>query len=292
VGLARERTATLAPSVESLLEGRDVELIERSVRGPEGAPDVPVAMFRPTARRGRGQAGILWIHGGGMVCGTRFLGADLPAALAHSSGVVTVSPEYRLAPEHPHPAPVEDCYATLVWFADHAEEFGVDPARMIVAGGSAGGGLAAAVALVARDRGGPPLVGQLLLCPMLDDRNETVSSRQFEGVGVWDRASNLAGWDMLLAGRRGAADISPYAAPARATDLAGLPPAFIDAGSAEVFRDEAVEYASRLWAAGVQAELHVWPGGFHGFGAMVPSSPLSISAGARVMDWLVRTLEL
>ena len=164
--------------------------------------------------------------------------------------LAVVSVEYRLAPETPHPGPVEDCYAGLSWTVAHAAELGVDPARVIVGGVSAGGGLAAAVALLARDRGAPALLGQLLACPMLDDRNDTPSAWQMAGVGVWDRAANDVGWAALLGDARGGPDVSPYAAPARAADLSGLPPAFIDVGSAETFRDEDVAYASRIWQAG------------------------------------------
>jgi acetyl esterase/lipase len=159
-----------------------------------------------------------------------------------------------------------------------------------VAGGSAGGGLAAAVALLARDRGGPPLLAQLLMCPMLDDRNDTPSAQQMAGLGVWDRTSNETGWTALLGAARGGPDVSPYAAPARATDLSGLPPAFIDVGSAETFRDEAVTYASRIWQAGGVAELHVWPGGFHGFAALAPQAAVSREANNAQRSWLRRVL--
>ena len=198
--------------------------------------------------------------------------------------------DYRLAPEHPDPYPVEDCYATLLWTVEHAAELGVDPARIVVNGPSAGGGLAAGVALLARDRGGPPLLGQLLVSPMLDDRNETVSSHQIDGVGVWDRESNDTGWNALLGDRRGTDTVSIYAAPARATDLTGLPPAYLECGSAEVFRDEDVAYASSLWAAGVQAELHVWPGAFHASDQLAPDAALSREAVTARDAWMARLL--
>jgi acetyl esterase/lipase len=213
-------------------------------------------------------------------------------ALAHAEqlGAAVVSVEYRLAPETPHPGPVEDCYAGLAWTAGHAGELGIDPARVIVGGASAGVGLAAAVALLARDRGGPALLGQMLLCPMLDDRNETPSSYQMAGIGIWDREANEVGWTALLGAARGGPDVSPYAAPARATDLSGLPPAFIEVGSAETFRDEDVAYATGIWQAGGQAELHVWPGGFHGFTGMVPDAAISKAATAAQQGWLRRIL--
>ena len=130
----------------------------------------------------------------------------------------------------------------------------------------------------------------MLLCPMLDDRNETPSSHQMAGLGIWDRGANEVGWTALLGAARGGPDVSPYAAPARATDLSGLPPAFIDVGSAETFRDEDVAYASRIWQAGGDAELHVWPGGFHGFAGMVPDAAISKAAMAAQLAWLRRLL--
>jgi acetyl esterase/lipase len=211
--------------------------------------------------------------------------------LAQELGTAVVSVEYRLAPETRHPGPVEDCYAGLVWSAAHAQELGIDPQRIVLVGGSAGGGLAAGVALIARDRGGPAVLGQMLICPMLDDRNDTPSAVQMAGLGVWDRTSNETGWNALLGDARGADGVSPYAAPARAADLSGLPPAFIDVGSAETFRDEDVSYASRIWQAGGVAELHVWPGGFHGFAGMAPHAAVSKGAAAAPLQWLRRLLQ-
>jgi acetyl esterase/lipase len=132
----------------------------------------------------------------------------------------------------------------------------------------------------------------MLMCPMLDDRNQTVSSHQYDGIGIWDRTNNLFGWSALLGAQPGGPDVSPYAAPARLEDYSGLPPTFIDAGAAEVFRDEAVNYASRLWEAGVQTELHVWAGGFHGFAGLGHNARVSRQARAAQQDWLRRTLDL
>jgi len=170
-----------------------------------------------------------------------------------------------LAPENPHPAPVEDCYAGLVWTTVHAGELGIDATRLAVGGGSAGGGLAAGTALLARDRGGPALCYQMLIYPMLDDRNTTPSSYEITDVGIWDRATNLNGWQALLGDQAGTEGVSPYAAPARATDLAGLPAAYLDVGTADLFRDEDIDYAQRLMQAGVPVELHVYPGAYHAF---------------------------
>ena len=186
---------------------------------------------------------------------------------------------YRLAPEFPDPTPVEDCYAALVWFHRSAQSLGVDPDRILIRGGSAGGGLAAGTAFLARDRGGPVSIsGQLLVCPMLDDRNDSLSARQFTDSLFWDARENTLGWTALLGERRGTEDVSIYAAPARAQDLGHLPPAFVDVGSAEVFRDEAVRFAGALWAAGGDVELHVWAGGVHGFDGLAPEAALSRAA--------------
>jgi acetyl esterase/lipase len=276
------------PSDDDLRRGGTFDVAERLVPGPPGAPDVSLLVCRPAGVT-TPLAAIYHIHGGGMVIGDNRTGLPLILEWAEEFRLVVVSVEYRLAPETPHPGPVEDCYAGLAWTAAHSGELGIDPDRIVIAGGSAGGGLAAAVALMARDRGGPALAGQMLMCPMLDDRNDTPSAVQMAGLGVWDLAANHTGWTALLGEARGGPDVSPYAAPARATDLSGLPPAFIDVGSAETFRDEDVTYASRIWQAGGVAELHVWPGGFHGF-AMMSQAALSQDAMAAQLSWLRRLL--
>jgi acetyl esterase/lipase len=286
----RQPNAAMPPVTdEELSRGGAFEVTERQVPGPAGAPDISLLIGRPVGAVAP-TAGIYHIHGGGMIIGDNRLGLPQVLEWAEEFQAAVVSVEYRLAPETPHPGPMEDCYAGLAWTAAHADELGIDPDRIMVAGGSAGGGLAAAVALLARDRGGPALTAQMLMCPMLDDRNDTPSSGQMAGLGVWDRASNETGWTALLGAARGGPDVSPYAAPARAADLSGLPPAFIDVGSAETFRDEAVTYASRIWQAGGIAELHVWPGGFHGFSMMAPQAALSRDSAAAQRNWLRRVL--
>ena len=274
--------------VDEMLAEAGVERRDLTIAGYEGA-EISVSVLARAGKVGTGP-GVFHTHGGGMVMGDRFvgLGQFLPWIVELDATVVTV--EYRLAPEFPDPYPVEDCYAALVWTAEHAQELGIDPARFIIAGASAGGGLAAGVALLARDRSGPELAGQVLIYPMLDDRDATVSTAQIDGVGVWDRGSNITGWTALLGDRVGGDDVSIYAAPARATDLTGLPPAFIDCGSAEVFRDEDVAYATSLWQAGVQAELHVWPGGFHGFDMLAPHAELARAMTAARNAWVARLL--
>ncbi|MEJ3744819.1 alpha/beta hydrolase [Actinomycetes bacterium KLBMP 9797] len=287
----RARTAAGSLSDEEIRRGGAFELAELTAPGPPGAPDVPLLLCRPTAVPGPHPV-IYHTHGGGMVAGgtrTAELADELDRAQALGLAVVAV--RYRLAPEHPDPAPREDCFAGLRWMARHAADLGLDPARIVVSGNSAGGCLAAGLALAARDRGGPPLLGQMLQCPMLDDRCDAPSQHQLAHAGLWDGASNRAGWDALLGARRGTADVSPWTAPARARDLSGLPPAFVDVGSVEALRDEAVAYVTRIWRAGGEAELHVWSGAFHSFDQWVPDAIVSRTAKRAREDWLRRLLE-
>lgn len=276
------------PTVGGLVAALGVTHEQRTVPGFEGAA-LNASVFRSPPQDAPGP-GILYLHGGGMVFGNRFggVGAYLPYIASHGAVVITI--DYRLAPEHPDPAPVEDCFASARWIAQHADELGIDPGRIIVAGQSAGAGLAAGVCLLARDRDEPAIAAQVLVSPMLDDRNDTGSAHQIDGRGVWDRTSNATGWSALLGDRRGGDAVTDAAAPGRAIDLGGLPPAFLSVGSAEVFRDETVAYASRMWAGGGDAEMHVWPGGFHGFENFAPQAALSRAAAAARDGWLTRFL--
>ncbi|MEU5149064.1 alpha/beta hydrolase fold domain-containing protein [Streptomyces yangpuensis] len=288
----QERDAAVRPrpSVEELRDGGRFEVDEWRVPGPPGEPDVTLLSARP-AGLGGALPLLYYMHGGGMIMGNA--PSVLPQLLrewALPLGMAVISVEYRLAPRVRYPGPVEDCYAGFTWAAAHAADLGIDPDRLVIGGKSAGGGLAAALALLTRDRGGPTPLGQLLLCPMLDDRDATVSSRQMAGVDVWDRISNATAWRALLGDLYGTADVPPYAAPARATDLSGLPPAYIDVGSAETFRDEDVAYADAIWQAGGRAELHVWPGAFHGFDTFAPDAALSRDAREARTRWLRRLL--
>jgi acetyl esterase/lipase len=286
----RQRMEEVRLSDEDLRRGGAVQFEERSVPGPDGAPAISLLICRP-AGVDTPAPGVYHTHGGGMILGDSRTGMAGLLDWVEQLGVVVVSVEYRLAPEHPFPAAVEDCYAGLVWTAANAAALGIDARRLLIAGASAGGGLAAAVSLMARDRAGPTLVGQVLMCPMIDDRNQTPSSFELEGVGVWDRTSNQTGWAALLGEERGGPGVSPYAAPAREKDLSGLPPAFIDVGSVETFRDEDVDYAVRIWRAGGQAELHVWPGAFHGFDGLAPDALLSRAARQARIAWVARLLQ-
>jgi acetyl esterase/lipase len=217
---------------------------------------------------------VLYVHGGGMILGSLELYDLAVARYVSASGIPMLQVEYRLAPEHPHPTPVEDCSAALGWLAEHAAELGVDPARIAVMGDSAGGGLAAGVALMARDRGGPAIARQVLVYPMLDDRT-TTPDPEVAPYATWSYDDNVTGWGALLGEAVGTDDVSPYAAPARALDLAGLPPAYIEVGELDAFRDEDVAYARRLAAAGVSTELHVHPGCPHAFEAFAPDTDVA-----------------
>jgi acetyl esterase/lipase len=240
----------------------DVDLEDRSVPGPDGAPDVPIRIYRP--RTGTPvRAAVYEIHGGGFVMGNIAMMDAWSMEVAAELDVVVVSVEYRLAPENPFPAGAEDCYAGLSWLAANAETLGVDPARIAIAGQSAGGGLAAATALLARDRGGPQLRFQLLEIPELDDRVDTPSMLAFVDTPLWNRPNAVWSWRHYL-GPDHRGEVSPYAAPARAEDLRGLPPAFVSTMEFDPLRDEGIDYAQRLMQAGVSVELHNYPGTFHG----------------------------
>ena len=244
------------------------------VPGPEGAPDVMVRLYRPAGLE-PGAPALYHVHGGGMVLGSVEMNDLSCAVQADRARALVASVEYRLAPEHPFPAPLEDCYAGLQWLSSSADELGIDARRIAIGGASAGGGLAAGLALLARDRGGPPICFQMLVYPMLDDRNITASSHAIHDPRIWNRQANLAGWNAYLGGHAGADDVSYHAAPARAEDLSGLPPAYINVGDLDLFLDEDVDYACRLMAGGVPVELHVYPGAFHGSNMLVSRSALS-----------------
>ena len=218
-------------------------------------PDVAVRIYRPH----RAQGGIVWLHGGGFVMGDLETEHPWAVRVADGSGAVVLSVGYRRAPEHRFPAALDDAYAALAWTAGHAGP-GTGPGRIAVGGHAAGAGLAAAVALRARDQQGPPIRYQLLNQPELDDRQETWSARNFTDTPFMTRDKVAASWRHYI----GPAPASPYAAPARAGDLSALPPAYIATAEFDPNRDEAIGYAQRLLQAGVSTELHQWPGTFHG----------------------------
>ncbi|GGR26746.1 alpha/beta hydrolase [Deinococcus ruber] len=258
------RQGVLPASPDDLL-GTDVVVEDRRIAGPTGAPEVRVLVYHP-AEASTPLPGLLWIHGGGYVLGSADADDLLVRDFVSKVGCMAVSVDYRLAPETPFPGPVEDCYAALTWMHAHAEELGLDAGRIAIGGASAGGGLAAGLGLLARDRGEVPLAFQLLIYPMLDDRTVThPDPHPHVGEFVWTRESNQFGWQSLLGHEPGLDAVSPYAAAARAEHLAGLPPTYINVGTLDLFLEEDLEYARRLMRAGVPTELHVYPGAYHGF---------------------------
>jgi len=251
----------------------DVLSEDRHVPAREGAPEVPVRIYRKKESASNARPCVFEIHGGGFLLGNIEMMDAWCQRIAAEIDAIVVSVEYRLAPEHPFPAGVEDCYAALEWTAAQADSLGVDPARIAIAGQSAGGGLAAATALLSRDRGGPALCFQLLEIPELDDRLETPSMRAFTDTPLWNLPNARWSWRHYLGTAHGG-DVSPYAAPARAKDLSGLPPAYVSTMEFDPLRDEGIEYAMRMLQAGVSVELHSFPGTFHG-SSLLPGAEVS-----------------
>lgn len=272
-----ERFAQLPIDVSPAVNDAVSQTVRR-VAGPADAPDITLTIYSPRYANGPRPC-IYHIHGGGYVGGGAAQLEALHRPLAYELDCVIVSVDYRLAPEHRFPAAIEDCYAGLAWTFAHADALGVDRKRIGVMGESAGGGLAAALALLARDRGEYALAFQHLIYPMLDDRTcVTPTPNPVAGEFIWTPHNNHFGWSALLGEPPGGPDVSPYAAAARATDLAGLPPAFIACPTLDLFIDENIAYAHRLMRAGVAVELHVYPGGFHGFDIFSGDAPLSAQA--------------
>lgn len=260
--MMEEMRASMVPNLPTF---PDISVSEHHVPGPEGAPEVRVLVYVPTTAPTPLPA-LLWIHGGGYVIGTADQDDLTVKSIVSAVGCAAVSVDYRLAPETMHPGPVEDCYAALHWLFTHAGELGVDAARIAIGGASAGGGLAAGLALLTRDRGEVPLAFQLLIYPMLDDRTVMVAEpHPYTGEYIWTPGANRFGWTSLLGQEPGGSDVSPYAAAARAESLVGLPPTFISVGALDLFLEEDLEYARRLMRVGVPTELHVYPGAYHGF---------------------------
>jgi acetyl esterase/lipase len=259
------------------------------VPGPAGAPDVSVVVHRPLDAAGPMPA-ILHIHGGGYVIGEAAVANLANRMIVRDLGCAVYSVDYRLAPETPHPGPVEDCYAALKFVAENAAALNVDAGRIGVMGESAGGGLAAGLALLARDRGGPQLAFQHLIYPMIDDRTGTTSDpHPHTGEFVWSAANNRFGWGALLGFAPGGVGVSPYAAAARAEDLAELPPTYIAVGALDLFFEENIEYARRLTRAGVPVELHVYPGAYHGF-QLAGNARVTLAANRDSLEALRRAM--
>ena len=275
-GMLAQMTADLPPN-------ENVSTEDRVIEGPGG--DLAIRVYQPVNTTGA-RPGIFFIHGGGMILGNLETDHLTAVMLCESIGATMVSVDYRLAPENPAPAAIEDCLAALRWMVANAADLGFDPARLAIYGGSAGGGLALSTALMARDNGGPAIAFVMAPYPQIDDRNETPSSQAIVDIGIWDRAGNIEAWGWYLGGQ----PANGYIAPARATDLAGLPSTFIDVGDQDMFLDEDVEFAGRLEHAGVPVELHVYPGAYHASEVFAPTAELSQQIWANRIAALQRAL--
>jgi len=266
----------------------DVLKEDRNVPGAAGDPEVPIRIYRPRQPSDGLRPALLEIHGGGFLFGDIEMMDPWCQQVSAEVDAVVVSVGYRLAPEHPFPAGLEDCYAALCWLSSHAEDLGVDAARIAVGGQSAGGGLAAATALLARDRSGPSICFQLLEIPELDDRLDTPSMKAFDDTPLWNRPNAVWSWRHYL-GPDASGEVSPYAAPARASDLSGLPPAYVSTMEFDPLRDEGLIYGMRLLQSGVSVELHSYAGTFHG-SALIPAAESSRRSQREVIEVLARRL--
>lgn len=278
----RFRWPSTTPTVVNIMRGVLARMPEQAdpgverilVPGPPESPDVAVYVYRPSGREQPGAA-LLYMHGGGFMIGSARMYHATCARFARELGSVVVNVDYRLAPETPFPGPLEDCYAALRWMARNAETLGIDPNRIAVAGESSGGGLAAALAQLAHDRGEIELAFQLLVYPMLDDRTALTHDHEGRGEFLWTPGSNRLAWSAYLGHEPGVSPVSAYAAPARREDLSGLAPAWIGVGTLDLFYPEVKAYASRLTRAGVPCELVDVAGAYHGFDGMRPNASIS-----------------
>lgn len=267
---AREMYQPIWDALADDLQPSDITIEERMIAGPDG--EIPVVIYQPPTPALRGA--LLWIHGGGFIIGS---GRNDPHGIGFSEhvGCAVVSVDYRLAPENTYQAAVSDCVGALNWIFESAEELGVDPKRIAIGGASAGGGLTAGVSLYNRDHTGHDVAFQLLIYPMLDDTHDSPSGRAITHPTVWNRDLSFKAWKMYLGDEYGTDRVSPYAAAARAKDLRGLPPALVTVGAMDLFRDEDIEYAQRLMAAGVPTELQVFAGMYHGAEMSLPDAAIS-----------------
>jgi acetyl esterase/lipase len=273
-------------AVMKMMRGKAHDGVRVEKRMTEGG----VALRVYTPERGKTGAALLWIHGGGLVIGSPMQDDQFCADTARDLGMVVISTAYRLAPDFPFPAALDDCHAAWTWLQRSAQALGIDPARVVVGGQSAGGGLAASLVQRIYDGGGVQPAAQWLFCPMLDDR--TAARRELDAVGhlVWNNRANRVGWSGYLGGAVGAERVPEYAVPARRDDLRGLPPAWIGTGDIELFYDEDKTYAERLTGAGIDCTLDIVPGAPHGFEALAPDSALAQAYLARAREWLAAQL--
>ena len=265
----------------------DVTIKDHYLERADGS-QLRVRIYRPFTSTARGA--LLYVHGGGMIVSTI---EDYDARCMHyctNTGLPVVSVDYPLAPEAPYPAQIDDALTALQWMHDNAEEHGWDPTRIGIGGDSAGGGLTAGAVLKNRDTDGPSLACQMLVYPMLDDRNTVPDSRFPKQFQIWTYVDNETGWDAYLSGQTDRSDVPIYAAPARATDLSGLPPTYIDTGTLDIFHDEDLAYAKKMLADGVEVEGHIWNGAPHGFDYFAPNSAIAKKAWECRFAFLVEHL--
>ncbi len=267
----------------------DVLVEDVFLRGQQASPPIRVRVYRPRQARERVPA-MLWFHGGGFVFGAPEFDQVNSIAAVRELGILVAAVDYRLAPAHPFPAPMDDAYTALKWLHSSADALGVAQGRYAVAGSSAGGGLAAGLVLMAHDRGEVPVAFQLLLYPMLDDRTVLRTDIDASNLRMWDTNSNRYGWASYLGREPGGADVSAYAAPARRAELAGLPPAWIGTGGFDLFHDENLDYAQRLRAAGVSCELRVVERAYHGFDSISRNAKVSQGFRSSYIEALRRAL--
>ena len=288
VHVARAGLAAIIAPMNAGVDVSGLSIDDHSIERADGSSPMLVRIYAPdSVAPAIGRPALLDIHGGGFVVGDIEMEHGFAAGTARALGAVIAVVDYRLAPEHPFPAGLEDCYSALVWLHDNADRLGVDPARIAVGGQSAGGGLSAATALLARDRNGPPLCFQFLGIPELDHRLETTSMRTFVDTPMWHRANAVQSWAWYLGDT--SSEVSPYASPSIAEDLSGLPPAYVTTMEFDPLRDEGILYALRLMEAGVSVELHSFPGTFHG-SAAVPTAAVSRRATKEMVVALARGL--
>jgi acetyl esterase/lipase len=266
-----------------------VEVYDTGFPVSDSEEQIRIRIYKPI-KLDENAPGIYWIHGGGFLFGVPEQDEAQSIRWAKEVGAVVAAVEYRKAPEHPYPVPLEDAYAGLVWFSEQAESLGVDKNRIAVAGASAGGNLAAAVALLARDRGGPTLAFQMPLYPMIDDRFMTPASHEDFGNKVWNNTDNAFAWKLYLGDISGTDQVTQYMAPARAENLSGLPPAYSCVGTVDPFRDDAINYMARLSQSGAAVEFHLYPRAFHAFEALVPDANYSKAAKDEYVSVLKKAL--
>ena len=266
-GQARAGLTEMSALMTDSIDETGVSIEDRSIPGASGAANIAIRIYRPEALQEK-TAGLLYIHGGGFVVGNLDTEHAGPIGVCRALGIVVVSTDYRKAPEHPYPAGLDDCFTALQWLHANADELSVDRERIGIRGGSAGAGLSAGLALLARDRGGPDICFQYLGIPELDDRLQTVSMTEFTDTPLWNRPNAVLSWQYYLGDSYipGGDDVPYTAAPARASveQLRGLPPAYVSTMEFDPLRDEGIEYALKLLQAGVNVELHSFPGTFHG----------------------------